>query len=377
MTPDALIDGAITATGLDDFGEPSFREGLDALIASLARDAALSDIGDITAEVLIGGALATRLRAVDWWNRHPEVAQEEIREPVFIVGVSRSGTTALSHLLSVDTGIRSLRSWEASSPVPPPEAATYETDERFLAAIEADENSPLHEMNPGFKAMHHDPPDMPTECVTIMSHDMSSLLYNAMFQIDGYAEWLLERDHTATYDYHRRFLQLLQSRHPGQWILKSPHHALCVDTIAEVYPDARFVWTHRDPATCIASTASISHGLASTFTDADHRMAAGTLWSGMLTEMIERLATARQRHGDRFVDVDYRALVADPVATTAQLYADLGRELTDESRARMTTHVGEHRQHRWGRHEYTFEKFGLEADALRDRLRDYCEAYDL
>lgn len=371
------MNDAVAATGLDDFGDPSFRDGLEALLASIEADAALSEIGEITAQVLITGALSTRLQATDWWNRHPELADEEIVEPVFIVGVSRSGTTALSHLLSVDPEVRSLRGWEAGSPVPPPEAATYETDERFLAAIEADENSPLHEMNPAFKAMHHDPPNMPTECVTIMGHDMVSLQYNAMFQLETYADWLIARDHASTYRYHRKFLQLLQSRHPGRWFLKTPHHALTVDTIAELYPDARFIWTHRDPAVCIASTASISHGLGSTFTDADHRAGAGRLWSGLLTEMIERLSDARERHADRFVDVAYSDLVSDPIATADQIYRELGRELSDNARAAMTTHVGEHRQHRWGKHEYTFEKFDLDRDVLRDRLGDYCESFDV
>ena len=137
------------------------------------------------------------------------------------------------------------------------------------------------------------------------------------------------------------------------------------------------MWTHRDPATCIASTASISCGLGSTFSDADHRVAAGEVWTGLLTEMIGRTGDARTRHGDRFVDVDYRELVADPLATTAQLYDDLGIELSAEAEQRMTAHVAEHRQHRFGRHDYDFADFGLDRDELNERLADYRSAYDL
>jgi len=377
MHAEQLIDAATEQTGLSDFGADSYRPGLDALLSSFEAQAEPNAIGVPTLEALATGSLSTRLQVVDWWNRHPELANEQIVEPVFIVGVSRSGTTALSHLLSVDPGVRAPRQWEAQSPVPPPEAATYETDERYLAAVEADENSIIHALNPSFKAMHYDPPNMPTECVPVMAQNMVSLQFNAMFNLPDYADFVMGVDHVPTYEYHKRLYQLLQSRHPGRWVLKTPHHALAVDAIATVYPDARFVWTHRDPATCIASTASISCGLGSTFTDADHRQSAGEVWTTMLTEMIERVGDARTRHGDRFVDVDYRQLVADPLATTAQLYDDLGIELSAEAERRMTAHVAEHRQHRFGKHEYDYADFGLVRDDLNDRLAGYRATYGL
>jgi len=377
MKPEQLIEAATIAAGLTDFSGDDYRPGLNALLASFDASAEPNGIGEPTLEALVTSTLAARLQVTDWWAQHPELADEQIAEPIFIVGVSRSGTTALSHLLSVDPAVRSPRQWEAQAPVPPPEAATYDTDERHLAAIEADENSIIHALNPGFKAMHHDPPNMPTECVPVMAQNMVSLQFNAMFHLPDYADFLLAVDHVPTYEQHKRVYQLLQSRHPGRWVLKTPHHALAVDAIAEVYPDARFVWTHRDPATCIASTASISCGLGSTFSDADHRVAAGELWTTLLTEMIDRTADARRRHGDRFVDVDYRQLVADPLATTAQLYDDLDIDLSAEAEQRMAAHVSEHRQHRFGRHEYALADFGLDADELNEPLAAYRATYGL
>ncbi len=377
MNADQLMEAAAEATGLSDFGGDGFRPGLEVLLESFAADAAPNAIGEPTLEALVTGTLSARLKVTDWSSTHPELAEEQIVEPVFIVGVSRSGTTALCHLLSVDPAVRAPRQWEVQQPVPPPEAATYESDERYLAAIEADENSVIHALNPSFKAMHYDPPNMPTECVPVMAQNMVSLQFNAMFHLPAYADFVREVDHVPTYEHHKRVYQLLQSRHRGRWVLKTPHHALAVDAIAEVYPDARFVWTHRDPATCIGSTASISCGLGSTFSDADHRVAAGRLWTEMLSTMLERTADARRRHGDRFVDVDYRELVADPLATTAKLYDDLGIELSTEAERRMAAHVAEHRQHRFGKHEYELADFGLERHALNDRLADYRATYGL
>lgn len=377
MQAEHLIEAAVAAAAVDEVVDDGFRPGLDALLDSFDREAAPNELGEPTLEALVTGNLTTRLQVDQWWSQHPELAGEIVDSPIFIVGVSRSGTTALSHLLSVDPAVRAPRQWEAQSPVPPPEAATYETDNRYLAAVEADENSVLDALNPAFKAMHHDPPDMPTECVTIIAGHMVSLQFNAMFNLPGYADFLLATDHTATYRHHRRVLQLLQSRHPGRWVLKTPHHALAVDAIAEVYPDARFVWTHRDPATCIASTASISYNLGSTFSDADHRLGAGELWTRLLGEMLDRLTDARTRHADRFIDVDYGDLVRDPIGTARSIYAATGQPLSDATEARMRAHVDAHVQHRYGRHEYTFEDFGLDRAVLDARHAGYRAAYGL
>ena len=378
MHLEQLLDTATATTGLDDFGEPSFRDGLKVLVAALNNEAQLNAIGEPAAEALVTGALVNRLTITDYWNQHPELAEQAITAPLFIVGVSRSGTTALSQLLSVDPANRSLLSWEASAPVPPPQAASYHSDLRLLAAIEAEADNMLHLLNPDFKAMHHDPPDMPIECVTLMAHDFVSLQYNAMFNIESYANWILARDHTATYRYHQRVLQLLQSGVPGRWQLKTPHHALAVETIAQIYPDARFIWTHRDPATCIASTASITASLSGTFSDADWSSFEGPMWTRVLTEMIERTSAARDVLGDdRFIDVDYRQLVSDPVGAVRGIYRDLGEPMDATVEASLVAHANKHRQHKYGRHSYTFEEFGLNRDVLNERFADYRRTYDL
>src|ERR1700694_5160694 len=120
LIADALVDGAVTSTGLDDFGDGPWRDGLDVFCDALNREANLNDIGVAVHEGRISHLLAERLRIVDWHRRHPEIAAQDIRRAAIVVGPPRTGTTALAHLLAADPDSRALRTWEAGTPTPPP-----------------------------------------------------------------------------------------------------------------------------------------------------------------------------------------------------------------------------------------------------------------
>lgn len=378
MHVETLLDAARATTGLDDFGDPGFRDGLDVLVEACNSEAQLNDIGRAAAEHSIVADLSNRLRVTNYWNHHPELADETFDAPLFIVGIVRSGTTALSHLLARIPGNRQLLGWEASQSVPPPTADTYWQDPRYLAAVEADADNMLYALNPEFKAIHHEMPDLPTECVTLMAQDFVSLRWQATFNIASYTDWLLDRDHVPTYRYHQRVLALLQSAHPGRWQLKTPHHALAIEAIAEVYPTARFIWPHRDPVTCVGSASSLARSLTGTFSDGDWAMYEGQEWTRILAAMTDRAMAARDRLGDdRFVDVSYTDLVADPVGTVVKLHHDLGEELSEDTVASLTAHASEHRQNRHGRHTYDFADFGLDRDELAERFSTYRSRFDL
>jgi hypothetical protein len=188
---------------------------------------------------------------------------------------------------------------------------------------------------------------------------------------------VIDADHTGAYAWHERVLKLLQSEGVrGRWQLKSPHHPLALDALVARYPDARFIVTHRDPAISVASTISLVRILQSTFTQVDHMDTIRPLFTDMLVSMCERTMDARERLGaDRFVDVAYRDLVRDPVGAVRAMYADLGEQLSPAAEAAMVAHTEQHRQHRFGKHEYTFEGLGLSKPAIDERFADYRSRY--
>ncbi len=370
MVVDELLAAACDQTGLDDFGDRAFREGLDVLAWSVDHEAQLGDVGQVALHQQIVGNLANRLRVTRWIVDHPEVADERVEQPLFVLGLPRTGTTLLSYLLDEDPGVRSLMRWESQQSVPPPEAATFTSDPRIEAARES--QVMLDTLNPSFKAMHYEAPDGPTECVAVLSQDFKSILWETVANVPAYGEWLAGCDYTSAYAYHRRVLQLLQWRAPGRWALKSPAHCLALDALTATYPDARFVVTHRDPVKTVASTCSLVTSLSGTFSDGDHREYIARHWTDLLSDIVDRTEAYRTVHDDgRFYDVAYADLVRDPVATVRGIYAHFGDQLSATAEAAMAGYAAENRQGKHGTHAYRLDELGLDRAKLEARFADY------
>lgn len=367
MDVTALEAAAVEATGLTDFGNPSYRDGLTVLVDSLNREAGLTEVGTLALEANIVTNLRNRLRVTDWRATHPEVADEQVVAPLFVIGLPRTGTTLLSALLAEDPRRRALRRWESGDPVPPPEAATFATDPRIEESRAAGEMLDL--LNPGFKAIHYEPAEGPTECVTLLAQHFVSLLWETVANVPAYGEWLLASDERDAYAHHHDCLQLLQSRAPGRWSLKSPHHGLALDALLAQYPDAHIVVTHRDPVPVVGSLCSLNRSLSGTFTDVDHTAYIASHWLDVAEQIVVRTADARARHPEAaFHDVDYGDLLARPLEVIAGIYAFDGLDLTPEVEARMQAYLDANEQGKFGRHTYSLDEFGLTEDEVRARL---------
>jgi hypothetical protein len=236
----------------------------------------------------------------------------------------------------------------------------------------------MDSLNPGFSAIHFEAPDGPTECVAVLAQDFKSLLWAVVAHVPSYAAWLLECDQTSAYDYHHDVLALLQSQAPGRWALKTPHHSLALDALVGQYPDARLVMTHRDPVTVVASLCSLARALAGTFSDEDHGEASNRLWTDIAEAIVQRVMRWRDANGDeRFIDVPYDALVADPVGTVRAAYAHFGEELSPAAEAGMQRYVHDHPRGEHGSHAYDVGALGLDRDALAERFSAYRERFDI
>ncbi|HEV3353256.1 MAG TPA: sulfotransferase [Acidimicrobiales bacterium] len=376
-TADQLVDEACRQTGLEDFGGDSFREGLAIYCDSLDREAQLNEIGSMAVPGTIVAALSNRLRVVDWAGRHPSVASERIDAPLIVIGMFRAGTTFLSNLLDQDAGNRALLLWESADSVPPASAADHRAGPRIDAARE--QGGMLEQLNPRMRAVHHEEADGPTECIAVMSQDFKSLSWEAIANVPAYGSWLFQTDQRSAYEYHRLVLQVLQSGGVrGRWTLKSPHHAIALDALTAVYPDARLVLLHRDPVVLCASVCSLISTLSSTFSDADHRAYIAAHWTAMLEESIRRIDAFRRAHPEhRILDVHYADLVQEPLATVDAIYSAFGDRLDDRAMAAMTTYVDANPKGKFGVHGYDLGQFGLDGDELGERFAEYVARHDI
>ena len=372
---DALLGEAQAATGLSDFGPDDFREGLAVYCDSALGEAELSDLGVMAVRGNVVANLINRLKVVDHVKRNPVVREERIDAPVFVIGMFRAGTTLLSNLLDQDPRNRALLRWESMDSVPPPTAADARSGPRVEAArLGADV---LEQLNPAMKAIHHEEVDGPTECIAVMAQDFKSLSWEAIANVPSYGRWLLTADHRSAYEYHRLVLQVLQSGGVrGRWTLKSPHHALALDALTAVHPDARLVLLHRDPAVLAASVCSLIRTLSGTFTDVDHTTYIAAHWTEVLAASVDRINAFRDaRPQHPILDVQYADLVADPLGTVARIYAATGDELTDDAAAAMRSYLSANARAKHGVHTYDLSGFGLDADEVRDRFAGYISRY--
>ena len=257
MTLDAeeLEAEARQKTGLDDFGDAMFHEGLERLVRSFNEEADLTEAGDVMQHMRLVSLLSARLQVEDTYRTHPAIDDEEIEGPVFVIGLPRTGTTALSQLVAADPQFRSLRMWESSSPCPPPESATEHSDPR-IADAEAG-LAMMYEMFPLMAEMHHQEATTATECQDLLGMSFRTVHFDGFGYVPSYLAWVTDCDMRGTYQYHRRVLQLLQWHCPPRlWHLKTPVHMFALDALLEAYPDAKFLWSHRDPAKVLGRSAA-------------------------------------------------------------------------------------------------------------------------
>jgi hypothetical protein len=366
---ESLLEEARTETGLRDFGDESFLEGLQILVRSLREEAQLNAAGERALRQRIVGHLKQRLQVEDWYRRHPEIEGVQIKPPLIGLGLPRTGSTALSCLLAEDPNARSLRRWEAAEPCPPPGTVTG-----FDPRIERDA-----QRYAGTRS--HTPANASgaTECQDLMALDFKAQIFMAYAQIPSYFEWLLDADLTSTYRYERRVLKLLQWRCPArQWQLKAPTHILYLDHLSRVFPDARFVMTHRDPTEVMVSVCSVYADIIANFTDRVDTHYVGQLNVKQWSIGMKRALAFRDSGNDaRFYDIDFRSMHRDPIGEVRGLYAWLGEPVSDEFAAGMARWWQHNSENREPSVRADAATFGLDLARVRPQFADYTARVDV
>ncbi|MEM8608635.1 MAG: sulfotransferase [Myxococcota bacterium] len=379
ITVDGVLAAAREKTGLDDFGDLGFMEPLEVLVDSVNREAILHPLGHIIIRGRIVGVLVDKLVAESTIKQHPEILEIPVPRPIIIAGLARTGTTMLHRLIAQDPGVRSLASWEAISPAPPKKKRGK--DPRHAQAAFAAKG--LKYMSPGFFAIHPAEPDAPEEEVILLEQSFMTTTPEAMMHVPTYSKWLETQNHVPAYRALKRMMQYLHWQRPGfgkpiRWVLKTPHHQEYFDPLLEVFPDATIVHTHRDPLKTSPSLFSMLTHLQGIFSDQvdPHRVASH--WLHKIDLMATRAMATRDRVQDRgFIDVSYYDLIKDPIAEVERVYEAADFPFSAQAHTAMEASRKANKQHKYGRHKYAIEDFGMTADDIEQRIVRYRERFQV
>jgi hypothetical protein len=379
LDPDALCEAASRATGLSDFGDPSFREPLGVLLDSLEREAGLSPFGRSATRTLLLQLLSNRLLLEDLIARHPEILAERIERPIVIAGLPRTGTTHLHNLVSRAPELRSLPYWESLEPVPSPRdrVAPGAPDPRIARCERA--LAFLHRVLPLFPLMHEMMADARHEEIQLLAIQFSTMLFETSYRTPGYREWYKGADQRPAYRYLRRCLQALQwLRGPKRWVLKSPQHLEQLGPLIETFPDACVVQTHRDPVRITASLCTIiAYGMRMNAARVDPREV-GAVWSARVEDLLRGSVEQRPLLPPAQVcDVRFHEFMKDDLATVRNVFAFSGQPWSDAAARAIRAYLDASPRGRHGSIDYRLGDFGLDAGERRRALRFYQERFEV
>ena len=376
-TVDDLHASASRITGLTDFGDNDYLDGLTALLDSYAGEAGLTPLGNKVTRALLRGALVARQLSEAAWHRHPEHTEVPISRPIFVTGLPRTGTTALHRLLTADPGHQGLQVWLTEVPQPRPLRETWAENPVYQAI--QDRYRQHHVEHPEFMGLHYMAADEIEECWQLLRQSMRSISFECLAHIPTYSQWLDGQDWTDAYRRHRRNLQLIGlPDRDRRWVLKNPSHLFALDALLAVYPDALVIQTHRSPRTAIASVCSLNLQATAGWSTVFRGDVLGQDQLDLWARGLDRFVADRAHHEPaQFYDVYYEDLVADPLRTVRSIYAHFGLELSEVAAAAMTAlHSDSTRGRRRPAHDYRLSDFGLTGEQVDARFADYLKSHE-
>ena len=379
LDAESLIAAAAKATRLDvkPLADPRLVEALAALTSSLREEARLTPFGRLAAHWDLKRMLSTLQILAEAEREDRSILRRPLAPPIFIAGLPRSGTTFLHGLLAEDPANRAPRMWEAIYPCPKHRAAGFGAGRQKVRL----QLRLFTHLAKGIRSLHPTEADAPQECTEITSHVFRSPRFDAVYRAPSYHAWLDKSGYDEGYWFHARFLRHLQGR--GQtarrWVLKSPDHVFSAHALARAFPDAMLVFVHRDPAHVLASAARLTELLRAPFTNAIDRREIGRkvadYWQDAMRRMVALTVDPSFPLRFRLAHVQYRALVADPVATIARIYDTFGLELSPEARTAMAAKVARAPNGGYGANHYSLEDFGIDPERERECASVYTERF--
>ena len=375
VVPERILESAEERT---DFGfqDAFFSEALVRLASSIGREAELNTFGRLAIKQNVQRSAHSRFLVEREIAKNPQILEESIEQPAFVIGMPRTGTSILQALLHRDPNHRSPLSWECLLPCPAPTVKTYRANER-IEQIQKEFHQ-LFTLVPDFKKKHYMEADAPQECIGITANNFTSFQFIAQCYLPSYHDWFVnDADQFNNMRWHKRFLQYLQSGgiRDHRWLLKSPVHMMRLKAIFEVYPDARIITTHRRPENVVASAASLISSVRGLYSDQEsiERTAQENLH--LWAEYFNRFLKDRKdlNREDQFVDLLFDDFAENQLYEVESIYSRFGWNLDARTRSAMSDFLCAEPKDKHGKHEYSLEDMNLSQADVGRLYSDYLD----
>ena len=376
---DQLHDLVAKEVGSTDFGGEDYLPGLQVLLQSMDFDPHFSERGRRYAWGTVVGVLKGRAQAVRSMAEHAGFDRQAILSPVVITGVPRTGTTALHKLMAVDQRFQGLQTWLLDSPMPRPPAdrwTDYPAFHKTAAILEA-----RYAAAPAKRAAHNMVAEEVDECCLVLRQSFVSNLWSCGWSAPTYDAWRQCQSEAAAYQYYYRCMQLIGSAEPEKrWLVKNPGHIENLDLLFAIFPAARVIQTHRDPAKAVPSLCALLMQLHPVMEVGRTELRAHIMLAretAKWASAVHKAEQVRVRYPGQVLDVIHGDFHRDPVGVIRRIYGFIGMALTEQALADMAQRIAEKPELQHGVHRYDVADFGLTEDDVRARFGDYVQRYDL
>lgn len=376
---DQLHELVTAATGCDDFGPSDYLPGLKVLLQSMDYDPHFTDAGRRAAWGLVFDVLRGRAHAIASMKANLGFDGRAVLSPVVITGVPRTGTTALHRLMAVDPRFQGLQTWLLDSPMPRPPIETwgeYPEFRKTVAALDAQ-----YAATPGAKAAHYRAAEEVHECCMVLRQSFVSNLWSCAWSAATYDAWWQCQSEEAAYRHFHRCVQLIGMNDPDKrWLLKNPGHIEHLDLLFAIFPDAKVIQTHRDPAKAVPSLVSLLMNLNRIMEDDRIEQRAENLMrreTAKWANAVRKCDAMRERHPGQVLDVVHADFHARPMDVLERIYAFIGMDIPDGTRVALAQRIEEKPELSRGVHRYSITDYGMTEAEAREPFGDYIGRFDL
>jgi len=389
---DELKKRAMTKTGLTDFGDWDDRPYREAI--ELTNNKNYSPLGRFLMYQFFVDRLIVTLKIQNTLKENKTLKEycdkTKIRRPCFILGMPRTGTTFLHHLLSLDPEVRAPMTYELDYPVPQvPE--NLKKDKEVRIKHSNDTLKKLELVAPHLTQSHELSATNYEECSHVMVNDVpvrpNTFIFRTKESTEIVFNWNLEK----VYKNYYKVLQMLEYFHlkanPSEaeakrWVLKAPIHLCFIPELIKAFPDADIIWCHRDPAANMISCGTMFRAIEDIFLDKVNLLSMGPAHFQYSNTMFQRADDALTKNPNiSCMHVKYSEFVPEPIKMIEQIYKHLGYEFTNKYRTILENYIAADKIKRKElrkndtRIPVTLDTFGSSQEKMDEELSWYTKKY--